>query len=84
MGLPDKDLGTIEERREADEEAIENLAKTIRVKDLEPKEVSRIGRINYTCTRPNLIANVYDKLFASAREPQAMTSVLNIFLALVN
>lgn len=52
-GLPEKDSGTIEEKREADEEAIENIANAIGVRGLEPEEVSGIGRINET--RPRLL-----------------------------
>lgn len=52
-GLPEKDSRTIEEKRQADEEAIENIAKAIGVRGLEPEEVSGIGRINDT--RPRLL-----------------------------
>ena len=52
-GAPEQTAGTVEERREKDEEYIEDMAKEMGMERFEPENVSRIGAIRNS--KPRLI-----------------------------
>ena len=52
-GIPEQATGTVEEREEADEAAIEALGRAIGVPEIDPDDVRRIGKINQG--RPRLL-----------------------------
>ena len=52
-GIPEQTTGSVEEREEADEKAIESMGRAIGVLEIDPVDVRRIGKINQG--RPRLL-----------------------------
>ena len=83
-GLPEQTTGSAAEREEADENAIESLGRAIGVRNIDPVDVRRIGKINQG--RPRLLRfkckdiAVRNHLLRSSKDLQKRQDYVNTYI----
>lgn len=84
-GIPEQTMGSIEEREEAEEEAIETMGHAIGVRNIDPDDVRRIGKINNQ-GRPRLLRfkcssiSTRNSLLRSSRDLKKHQQYVNTYI----
>lgn len=83
-GIPEQTTGSVDEREEADEEAIESMGRAIGVPKVNPADVRRIGKINQG--RPRLLRfkcsniSIRNSLLRSSRDLRRHQQYANTYI----